>query len=274
MLDAELGNETSMPALSANGTKRVADPGDDGDEHAKAARRTSFDAHEGDARVIETPHDARMGGSAAAQDMVGHGRSEEVKATSSSKGAAASKAAIDVELEYDDDDDDVDLSNYQLEEEKVDVAPVDAPRPASGRVLVSNLAFETTTESIEKLFEGCGTIVRIDTPFVNRFERTAHVTFTTQDDALRAVQKTGSKLDGRRLVVLLEPEVGALASQGPSSDDQLATYGYKAAGRGNRYYGTVFADDDARSREKLRKREERRSGHVGLGQPTGFPNFL
>mmetsp|Transcript_3663 Transcript_3663/g.7800 ORF Transcript_3663/g.7800 Transcript_3663/m.7800 type:complete len:289 (-) Transcript_3663:573-1439(-) len=194
--------------------------------------------------------------------------------------ASSSKGTIDVDQEDDDDDDDVDLSNYQLdgvdeEEEKAALANA-APAPAIGRVLVSNLAFESSNTALENFFEGCGTILRIETPPTNRFERTAHVTFASQDEALLAVQKTGSKLDGRRLVVLLEPEVGALAAGPVSSrpDAQLATYGYTSAGRGNRYFGTVFADDDARSREKLRKREAKRSGYVGLGQPTGFPEFL
>mmetsp|Transcript_53072 Transcript_53072/g.115858 ORF Transcript_53072/g.115858 Transcript_53072/m.115858 type:complete len:264 (+) Transcript_53072:245-1036(+) len=176
----------------------------------------------------------------------------------------------------DDDDDDVDLSHYDLEaNEANEPEPAGVPMPVA-RVLVSNLAFETTSASLTRFFEGCGQILQIELPQTHRFNRAAHVVFASEADALLAVQKSGSKLEGRRVVVVLAPEDGdfATATQSREDVDKLAIYGYKSVGRGNKFFGTVFADDDARSREKLQKREDKRSGRVGLGQPTGFPQYL
>jgi len=172
----------------------------------------------------------------------------------------------------DDDDDDVDLSKYHLHNEEEEKDADGGQADATSRVIVTNLAFETTSASLERFFEGCGTVLRIDTPPANRYERNAHVTFATQEGAQQALLRSGQKLDGRRLVVVIDQGfalAGTSSANDRDRDDALLTYGYSKAARGNKYYGTVFADDDARSREKLQKREDKRSGKMGLGQPTG-----
>ena len=64
---------------------------------------------------------------------------------------------------------------------------------------------------------------------------------------------------------------GAAAAAAWRNEDSLAIYGYKKEARGNKYYGTVYVDDDARSREKSARRAEK-AGR-GMGQPTGGASY-
>ena len=228
-------------------------------------------------------------------------------AAAAATAAAASKSlASELEPEEarfpdddDDDDDDVDLSRYKLDDD--DDEEEAAPAPTGVIVAASNLAFETTGADLGRHLEDCGAILKIDVPPNNRGQRIAHVHFATEEDAQRACERTGSKLDGRRVYI-------SMMVGNDLRDDSLETYGYSAAGRGNKYYGTVFvrpppprarclttatwraslltrrrhvaqADDDRRSLEKLEKLEHKRPlgrgrGRGALGQPTGMAGNL
>jgi nucleolin len=79
-----------------------------------------------------------------------------------------------------------------------------APRdPASAKVFVGNLSYSTTETSLRQIFDGCGDIanIRIATGDDGRPRGFAHIEFGSVESAEKAVQKSGSDLDGRSIRV-------------------------------------------------------------------------
>jgi hypothetical protein len=175
-------------------------------------------------------------------------------------------AAEAVRPEDDDDDDDVDLSRYQLEDDDEEEEIAQPTRSTQLWVTIGNLAFETTNATLAKFLEECGIVQKIELPAANRLGREGQALFSSDEEVDRALAKNNCKLDGRRVTVVRQTRQGTEWA-GRAPDDDLATYGYsKEKKSGNKFFGTVFADDDARSLEKLQKLEHKRVGR-GAGGP-------
>jgi nucleolin len=70
-------------------------------------------------------------------------------------------------------------------------------------VFVGNLSYTTTSDQLRSLFEGCGAIkeIRIATDHEGRARGFAHIDFEENEAVQKAVQKSGTEIDGRTLRV-------------------------------------------------------------------------
>jgi nucleolin len=75
--------------------------------------------------------------------------------------------------------------------------------PASTKVFIGNLSYSTTEANLRQLFENCGEIsnIRIATGDDGRPRGFAHVEFDSVEAVEKAVQKSGTELDGRNIRV-------------------------------------------------------------------------
>jgi len=99
----------------------------------------------------------------------------------------------------------------------------------SNSIFVGNLSYTTTEQSLRALFEGAGEIkaIRIAQDFEGRARGFAHVDFADNEGAQKAVEKTGTELDGRTIRVDFS-----------SGQRNGGVEGYRRGGRGGSFRGS------------------------------------
>merc|ERR1711991_431133 len=131
-------------------------------------------------------------------DVINKKNSNDNNSSSSSDNSSSSDS--DNNSSSDSSDDNSSSDDDKLNEKSKEVGESNKNERQKKKIFIKNLTYETTEETLKSFFEDCGVVEEVI--ILKRGEKSrgmAFVTFATEEEALKGLEKDGEELDERSI---------------------------------------------------------------------------